>query len=107
MLGIFTFISTEGIDGGSVVCRSIDFHIATPMMMFIPLWFFHMNAIQPPQSSQEPSWSVQQAIAIMAVDNLTLDQKSFDLLSAVDRGELTVEDVIAMTHQEIQQLIQK
>jgi hypothetical protein len=43
----------------------------------------------------------------MAVDNLTLDQKSFDLLSAVDRGELTVEDVIAMTHQEIQQLIQK
>lgn len=66
-----------------------------------------MNASQPPSPCKEPSWSVHQSIAIMAVDNLTLDKKSFDLLNAVDRGELTVEEVIDMTHKEIQQLIQK
>ncbi len=45
-------------------------------------------------TAQPLSWSAEQALAILAVDNLVVDKEGLRLLKAVDSGELTYDEAI-------------
>lgn len=45
-------------------------------------------------TTQPLSWSAEQALAILAVDNLVVDKEGLRLLKAVDSGELTYDEAI-------------
>ncbi len=64
-----------------------------------------MNILTQPtinRHSQKHQWSqsASQAMAILAVDNILLDIEGLKLLEALDRGEISHDEAIAMTIEE-------
>lgn len=65
------------------------------MIMNIPTRF-----IDPLRKKHQWSQSASQAMAILAVDNIILDSEGLKLLEAVDRGDISHDEAIAITIQE-------
>lgn len=51
------------------------------------------------------SWATKEALAILAVDNLSVDAEGLRLLKAIENGQMTCDEAIAQTLLEIKTIV--
>lgn len=56
-------------------------------------------------SHSQWSWAAKEALAILAVDNLSVDAEGLRLLNAIENGQMTCDEAIAQTLLEIKSLV--
>lgn len=56
-------------------------------------------------SHSQWSWATKEALAILAVDNLSVDAEGLRLLKAIENGQMTCDEAIAQTLREIKTIV--